>query len=335
MGAAPNERAAAARRALRVVAEDVVPNARHGEGGSQHDHAGRDRQHQPAPAPREHDRQHDACGKRGEAGLRVREVEAGPDRGDRGRRPEHDAQVAGEQHHHEQRQDRHHQEAPVDGRVPEDRVDPVEGREGVRDEQLRVPEDIAGLVLVDPDRGEDERHRRQLDEQPERDQAGPGEAGERDRQQAEWKVEEEQVDRALAQVLRPEDRQARPGDEGCERPGDRAELARAGVALQQLPGEQQRSGRDDRVHRHEQVRLGRADVNVDPRRDAGEHGEREHVGPAAQDVRARGGEAQADDGQPAEQRPVPVRSEVDGEQNRAERPGTEAHEPLHASGCDE
>ena len=76
-------------------------------------------------------------------------------------------------------------------------------------------------------------------------------------------------------------------------------------------------------------------MHVDPRRDAGEHGEREHVRPTAQDERARGGEAQADDGQPAEQRPVPVRSEVDGEQDRPERPRAEPGQPLDTRRRDE
>jgi hypothetical protein len=66
---APDERAAAARRALRVVAEDVVPHARHREGGRQRHHADRDREHEPPPAPGEDDRQHDAGGQRGEARL--------------------------------------------------------------------------------------------------------------------------------------------------------------------------------------------------------------------------------------------------------------------------
>ena len=76
-------------------------------------------------------------------------------------------------------------------------------------------------------------------------------------------------------------------------------------------------------------------MDVDPRRDTGEHGEREHERPAAQDEGAGRGEDEADDRQPAEQRPVPVRSEVDGEQDRPERPGPEADEPLDTRGGDE
>ena len=76
-------------------------------------------------------------------------------------------------------------------------------------------------------------------------------------------------------------------------------------------------------------------MDVDPRRDAGEHCEWEHERPAADDERASRGEDEADDRQPAEHRPVPVRSEVDGEQNRPERPGPETGEPLDTRGCDE
>ena len=196
--AAAHERAAATRGALRVVAEDVVADARSGQRRGRDDHRRDDREREPAPAPCEDRREHDPGGERGEARLRIREVEPGPDRGDRGRGAEQHPPVAREQHCHEQGEDRDHQEAPVDGRVPEDRVDPIEGREGVRDEQLRVPEDVARLVLVDPDRREDERHRGQLDEEADCDQAAPGEPGEHDRQQPERQVEEEQVDRALA-----------------------------------------------------------------------------------------------------------------------------------------
>jgi len=76
-------------------------------------------------------------------------------------------------------------------------------------------------------------------------------------------------------------------------------------------------------------------VDVDPRRDAGEHGEREHERPAPDHERAGPGEDQSDDRQPAEQRPVPVRGEVDGKQDRPERPGAETNKPLHTRRGDE
>jgi hypothetical protein len=76
-------------------------------------------------------------------------------------------------------------------------------------------------------------------------------------------------------------------------------------------------------------------VDVDPRGDAGQHRERKHERPAAQDVRAGRREHQADDREPAEQRPVPVGCEIDGEQDRPESPGGEAGEPLHTRSRDE
>jgi hypothetical protein len=71
-------------------------------------------------------------------------------------------------------------------------------------------------------------------------------------------------------------------------------------------------------------------MDVDPRRNAGEHREGEHERPAADDERAGRGEHHADDRKPAEQRPVPVRSEIDREQDRPECPRAEACEPLDA-----
>jgi len=277
-----DERAAAARRALaRAMAEHVVPDARDRQCRRAHDERGHDSKRKPAAAPGEDRQEHDPDGERGEARLRVGEVEPGPDQCDRGRRAEQHAQLTHEQHDHEQREDRDHEEAPVDRRVPEDRVDAEERRVGVRDEQLRVPEHVARLVLVDPDRREDSRHRRQLDEQAKCDQARPRQARERNREQAEREVEEQQLDRALTNVLRPEHRDPAPADERRERPGDRAELLSAPVAAPELPREQERRGRDDEVHRHEQVGLGRADVDVDPGGDARERREREQVRPAA------------------------------------------------------
>ena len=76
-------------------------------------------------------------------------------------------------------------------------------------------------------------------------------------------------------------------------------------------------------------------MHVDPRRDAGEHDEREQERPAAHDERAGGREQQTEDGEPAEQGAVPVWSEVDGEQDRSQRPAAETREPLEARGRDQ
>jgi hypothetical protein len=76
-------------------------------------------------------------------------------------------------------------------------------------------------------------------------------------------------------------------------------------------------------------------VDVEPGGDAGEHRERKHVGPAAEDHGPRGGEQQAEDARGSEQRPVPVRREIEREQKRAERPRAERGEPLQPRGRDE
>src|SRR5436190_1075620 len=100
------------------------------------------------------------------------------------------------------------------------RFSPPEWWRSVGDEQLRVPEDVSCDPLLDPDDGEDQRHQDKLSEQGQRPAAAPVEAGERDGEQAERKVEREQLDRALAQVLRPGKREAGPAHEGCERQRD-------------------------------------------------------------------------------------------------------------------
>src|SRR5206468_3314534 len=82
----------------------------------------------------------------------------------------------------------------------------------------------------------------ELSEQGERPEAAPIEACEHDGEQAEREVEREQLDRALVEVLRPGERQARPAHEGCERQRDGAELSRPRIATDQLPGKDERSG---------------------------------------------------------------------------------------------
>ena len=51
----------------------------------------------------------------------------------------------------DRRRHRHHEEAPVHRRIPEDGVDAEERRVRIREDHLRVLEDVAGLVLVDAD----------------------------------------------------------------------------------------------------------------------------------------------------------------------------------------
>ena len=296
------------------VAEEVVAHVGHRERADGEHQRCHHRDHRPAPPPGEDRGEHDPDHERREARLRVREEEPGPDRRDRDGAADQQPPVAPEEHGDEAGEDRHDEEAPVDRGVPEDGVDAVEGRVGVGDEQLRVPEDVTRLVLVDPDRREDERQRGHLDQQAERPEPPPLEPRERDGEQAEGEVEEEQVDRALAQVAGPEDREAGPGDERGERPGGDAQLLPARVAAPELPGQEERGGRDDAVERHEQVRLGRPDGDVDPRRDAGQRHEGQEPRPAPEEERASGRQRQAEDRGREQQRPVALRREVDREQ---------------------
>jgi len=335
-GSVPDQLPAPARRALAAaVAEDVVPHARDRERAGADDYRRDGGECDAAPTPRERRRDHHADRERGEARLRVREEQSDPDRSDRRGRADQQPAVTAEEHGDEAGEDGDGEEASVDRRVPEDRVDAVERCVGVRDEQLRVPEDVARLVLVDPDSREDDRHRRHLDEQAERDQPAPPEAREHDREQAEWQVEEEQVDRALAHVARPEDREPGPRHESGERPGHRPKLAGAGITLDELPRKQQRGRRDDGVERHQQVRLGRADGYVDACRDTREHEEREHERPAAKRHGSGRRERDPDDRRRAEQRPVSRRGQVEREQQRPERPTAEADEPQRSPGGNE
>jgi len=235
--------------AVRVVEDGMAHVRRHR--GDEHEHRrGEDDEEQRAPAPREHCGQGDAGDQGQEARLREREDQSRPGGGDRGHGQEHDADRAPEERDDQARQDGHDQEAPVDRRVPEDGVDAEEGRVGVADEQLRVPEDVTVDPLLDPDHGEDDRHERQLGVESDHPAAAPVEAGKRHGQKAEREVEGEELDRALAHVLAPREREAAPGDEGGERQGDRSELSRAGVAANELPGQRERGGGDHGVERH-------------------------------------------------------------------------------------
>ena len=230
---------------------------------------------------------------------------------DRGDRPERVA--AAEQHDDEAREDRDDEEPPVDRRVVEDGVDAVEPaarRVGVVDAHLRVPEDVARLVLDDPDHGEHERHHRELD--VERRAPRRATRAARARRRA-----ARTAGRRRAARSRPG---ARPSTRGSTRPptrrtaraATRAARARASAAVaEQLPGERERRDGDDAVERQQQVRLRRADVHRDARGHAGERRDREQPGHAQEDPRAAGRGDRADDRRGREQAVVPVRREVD------------------------
>src|SRR5207237_3781363 len=107
------------------------------------------------------------------------------------------------------------------------------------------------------DRAEGERHQRELRVEDRQPAAAPGQARERDGEQREREDEEEELDRALPEVVDPDDREPRPRDERGQRPRDRPELARPLVSAEELPRERERRSRDDAVERNEQVRVRR------------------------------------------------------------------------------
>src|SRR4029453_5819382 len=110
---------------------------------------------QALPAPCKPGDDPDADDKGHEARLREREDKPDEGRHD-GRRRCHDYAPRGTvDHEDEAGEDRDYEEAAVDGRVPEDGVDAVEGRVRVVDADLGVPKDVACLVLGHADRGKD------------------------------------------------------------------------------------------------------------------------------------------------------------------------------------
>ena len=237
----------------------------------------------------------------------------------------------------EARENPDHEEPAVDRRVVEDGVDPVEPAArsvGVVDAHLRVPEDVARLVLGDSDHREDQRHHRQLDVQRQDPRPRPDEPREHDRQQAEREHEEEQLDRALPRVLRPEQRHPVPGDERSDRPRERAELARAiRIVPVELPGERERRNHDDAVERQEQVRLRRPDVHRNAGGHAGEGRDRQEPRDAQRRPGAdRRGEREQHGGG-REQAVMSVRREVDGQPRAAERPRREPRDAEIAARC--
>ena len=118
-------------------------------------------------------------------------------------------------------------------------------------------------------------------------------------------------------------------------PGQRTELARAGVAADELEAEQHRRPRNDRVERQQQVRVGRADVHGDARRGAGKGADGDQPRPPAEQ---RGepdrAERTDDDRRPVDLR-VPARREVEGEERAADEPRGEPAHPQVAARRDE
>ena len=199
------------------------------------------------------------------------------------------------QHDDEAREDPDHEEAPVDRRVVEHRVDAVEPavrRVGIVHAHLRVPEDVARLVLHDPDHREHERHQRELDverDDPRRATRQGGRA--RSSRSANGSTKKSSSIAPCRGSCDQRSASALPADEERERPAEETELARAHVVAEELPRERERSDGDDPVQRKQQVRLRRADVHGDARRHARER--RRRRGATARGGRSRRRRARA------------------------------------------
>ena len=167
------------------------------------------------------------------------------------------------------------QVTPVDRGVPEDRVDPEERRIGVPDDHLGVPEHIAGDPLVGADRREGERRADECDPKPRDVAASPRKPRKGESEESERQDEGSDVDRSLSEVDGPRKRQARPGDERCERNRNRPEFAGAVLARDdELPTERDRKRGHDDVEREQEVRVVAAQPDRNPCRHTGKRCER-------------------------------------------------------------
>ena len=303
------------------LAHEVVSQLRHREQHRERDEPQRDERDERPTPPDDRGRDDDSGGERDEARLREGDEQTEPGRDDDGVQPRHPpAAHAAEQDPGERGEHRDREVTAVDRRVPEHGVHAEERRIGVEDLHARVPEDVAGEPLVAADEGVQERGRDEPAPEPGQPAAAPRQPREPDRDEPEREHERREEDRAAPDVARPEHREPRPAHEGGERQGDRTELARARVALQERPGDRETETADHRVEGQEQVDRVAADVDRDPQRDAGEGREREQVRPAIE----RPGEDEGGD-EPAdracgESRRAQVGQEVDPEHAEAGAP---------------
>ena len=217
----------------------------HGEAGQQRREARlRERQHEPSP---QHG-QHRAGGRARCAGRRVQ------------------SRNAATADHHER------EEPPVHVRVPEDRVHAEVGLELVGGDHLRVPEQLAAVVLPEPDRAEHERQRDEHPEAREHDLAAPAHLAQQREQQREGHVGRTRPARARCRSpsnTAPAARTGpgtRPARASAAGPRPRAPAARRSRSARQANAAQPAG--DHEVQRHQQVR-GRA-------RRLDRHAERQH-----------------------------------------------------------
>jgi hypothetical protein len=299
-----DERAAVARHLLCRVA--VAFGEHHDARGE--NECGRHADDDPAREPvagEQRDHEHGAE-ERDEARLRVGEVEAGRQQAQNGeadgwpqeRKPES----------REDDDDAEDQVAPVDIRILEDGRHAEERRVRVGELDVLLGEDFRVRPgLVDADRGEHRRHRDEARrERTPRPVSWSGEGDDRE-ENAERKVEEDELDRPRAGVLRPEQRDPRERDErrggSGDQVGDGWELGASDDAV----AEGRSSRREHDVEGEQQERL----LASEPDRQTKRRGDEQRYG--------RGGR---------------VANEDRGEPEREECPAGERAEPRRG-GCQE
>ena len=136
-------------RARAAVPDEVVPDARKREARDRDERAEGDQADDRLPAPDDGRRDDHTAPERDVARLGVGQEEAAPGRHHDCEEPDElPARDTAEQDARQRRQDRDGEIAAVDGRIPEHRVDPEEGRVGVADDHAGVPEDVAPHPLI-------------------------------------------------------------------------------------------------------------------------------------------------------------------------------------------
>ena len=329
--AARDEVVAPARRVLHglVRAEVQAQRARReqDDGHADHGHdAGRRQRAAQAPAERADDREpHE---QRDERRLRERQHQPGPQHrehhgaGERDARPRRPRDHGGDPDHHDD------EEAPVDVRVEEQRVDAEVGLERVGVDDPRVQQQVLRRVLPEPDADEREGQHHEHPERARRQAQRPAHAHEQREQDRERDVEEhDRLERpvGVAGVRRLDGVEH---EHGRQRPLQeaRAALPRVGIARRaQQVGHG--AGRDDEVQREQQVRGLAADVERDPERQRrGGHERQQPRAPREQPAhRAHRGEPH-DDEHRGETRVVAQRLHLVGGPDVTEQHGHGEHE---------
>ena len=252
---------------------------------------------------------------RGEARLRVREVEAGEEEGDRrcsceqpAPRPSHEARRARPRSRREL--------APVHARVREERGDAEEATCTRWRPRGPARSTAPRPRLPDPDRG---KHGRDADDRVREHARQPGRNGVRPttasrpakgkRKKASWIA-------PGAEVARPERRDGEKAHDRGRRDCDERRELRQRVAAEGAHRERKHRGREHRVERDEQERLRVADVDRDPERRCEQQRDRAERGPGDEERGEPRDEGNAHDGGARERRPIRHEAQVVGRHER-------------------